>query len=476
MATLNTPELIYQDSCGDCGRRTIQLPEPLPAIGDDFDWLLRDYDSFRLFMLEELAARFSERRRWTPADMEVVIVEALAVVLDQLSDMLDRVQAEAFLETARRPQSVRRLLSLIGYNAIALADEAAAIPSLEYAMAEGLTDKHTRLLAFRPALLRHRADYQAEIDALSAAPRRAMQLYLTDADSILDQTDLGLIESQLNAIQAFFELQPKLVALAQRETLEAYWLFNPHKMDQARQAGPRAIHTQKRMVTEDDYANRLEEHPLVRRAHAYSRWTGSWLSIHVAVVLVSNIPLDIALDATALGSSEAAEQMFDDIEGFHRVRELEPPRWGAAPTARTLIRYYLDAYRMAGQEVFLQDAIAVGIEIALSVRVAANYFQSEIRYSTREVLGTGLNGFFEAGRLQFGEDLHSSDIIERVAALAGVEAVCLNRFKRVGDRYADQSDAGRIQLDGLEIAVCDDNPAEPERGYLRITCHGGRKG
>ncbi len=109
-------KLIYTEGCGDCGERRVELPAPLPEIGDDFDWDVRDYDGFRLFMLEELAARFPERRNWTPADMEVVLVEALSVVLDQLSDMQDRIQAEAFLETARRPDTVRRLLEMIGYQ------------------------------------------------------------------------------------------------------------------------------------------------------------------------------------------------------------------------------------------------------------------------------------------------------------------------------------------------------------------------
>src|SRR5262249_23876688 len=91
-------------------------------IGDDFDWSARDYDTIRIAMLEELAARFPERTRWTPADIEVVLVELLATALDQLSDMADRVTAEAYLETARRPGSVRRLLALIGYDAVAHSD------------------------------------------------------------------------------------------------------------------------------------------------------------------------------------------------------------------------------------------------------------------------------------------------------------------------------------------------------------------
>ena len=110
MAQTPQPLLTFGKSCGDCGQRQVELPRPLPEIGDDFDWLQRDYDGFRLFMLEELAGRFPERSRWTPADIEVVLVEALAVVLDQISDTLDRSQSEAYLDSARRPDSLRRLL------------------------------------------------------------------------------------------------------------------------------------------------------------------------------------------------------------------------------------------------------------------------------------------------------------------------------------------------------------------------------
>jgi hypothetical protein len=93
-----------------------------------------------------------------------------------------------------------------------------------------------------------------------------------------------------------------------------------------------------------------------------------------------------------------------------------------------------------------------------------------------EALGTGPGGFFEPGRLQFGEDLHASDLYQAVMALDGVDNVCLNRFKRLGDRYADMTDLGRIVLQGLEVAICDNDAARPDRGYFRLTFEGGRKG
>lgn len=469
MATTPVPDLRFVPSCGDCGMREVQLPEPLPALGDDFDWLVRDYDGFRLFMLEELAARYPERRRWTPADMEVVIVETLAVVLDQLSDMLDRVHAEAFLETARQPQSVRRLLAMIGYDAVALADDRAHIPDATAPASEAeIEKKRQRLSAFHPALQKYLADYQSAVDELTPLQQGELQDFIDDP--------VSAPETALDVVQMFLDNAPEFVSRARNDTLHRYWSLYPNAMDAARSAGPRAIHTQKRMVTKDDYAERLEDHPLVLRAHAYSRWTGSWQTIGVAVIMRNNISLDQPLTDEAVGSAEALTDLQAKIEDFNRKSNLEEPDWAAAPVARTVLRPYLDAYRMAGQEVFLQDAEWIGINISLSVRVASHYFQSEVRRAVFEALGTGLNGYFAPGRLQFGEDLHASDVIETVMALDGLQAVCLNRFKRVGKRYADQSDAGRIQLDGLEIAVCDNDLQHPERGLLRIVVHGGRRG
>jgi hypothetical protein len=129
VAELPPPTLSFPGIPPDVGERLAHPPDPLPLVGDDFDWQLRDYDSFSTFMLEELAARFPDRSTWTEADLELVLLEAFAAVLDQLSDMLDRVSSEAYLETARRPESVRRLLSMIGYDAVGAAAAAGQIKS-----------------------------------------------------------------------------------------------------------------------------------------------------------------------------------------------------------------------------------------------------------------------------------------------------------------------------------------------------------
>jgi hypothetical protein len=110
------------------------------------------------------------------------------------------------------------------------------------------------------------------------------------------------------------------------------------------------------------------------------------------------------------------------------------------------------------------------------VRVAPNYFQSEVRRALGDVLGTGGAGFFRPGRLRFGEDLRAGDLIAAAMALDGVESVCLNRFRRLGNQVSDQVLSGRIVLSGIEVAICDNDPATPNRGYYRLTLHGGLKG
>lgn len=389
--------LHFRGTCPDCGAREVPLPAAIADVGDDFDWHVRDYDGFRLFMLEELAARFPERKRWTPADLEVVLVEAMATILDQLSDMADRVATEAFLETATRPETVRQLLEFIGY------------------------------------------------DAVAAAKKK---------DHISGQ----------------------LQGDAAAKTVDDYWRVNPHAMEQARRAGPREIHTQKRMVTINDYAVRLREHPLIVHAHAWKEWSGSWYSVRLAVILLQTMQLDRDPDESV--QIEYSEEQKIKITNFHEGVGLTAPNLESSPvpSVRMVLRGYIDAFRMVGQEVILQDPDYIGIYMSLSVRVAANFFQSEMRHEITQVLGHGPGGFFEPGRLSFGEDLYASDVIEALMKLDGIENVCLNRFKRIGSQFPDRAQDGFITVNGLEVAVCNNEAGKTQLGYYRLKLHGGRKG
>lgn len=398
MAESPVPELEFRPLRGDCGQRRARLPAPLPAVGDDFDWSARDYDGIRMAMLEDLAARFPERTRWTPADLEVVLVEALAAMLDGLSDLADRVAAEACLETARCPSSLRRLLRFIGYDAARLA---------------GFTD-----------------DPSGTEDGRTASQK-----------------------------------------------LEQAWMDNPAMMETARRAGPRAVHTQYRMVTVDDYRRRMEEHPLVLRAAADSDWTGSWRTLRVSILLPwPETRLDDPLSGRIDPGSTGGGKIVGEIESFHRQRGIPLPDWTGivSLTYRRLLGSYVGAHRMSGQETLLGDCRPVGIAIALTVAVAPSYFRSEVRRAVEGVLSNESGGMFERGRLSFGEDLHLSNLYQAVTAIDGVQHVEVTEFRRCGVLSPLLPKDGTLALAGTEIAVCDN--VDETRGWYALTLEGGRRG
>lgn len=404
MAELSEPTLEFDGGCPDCGERRAVLPIPLPGVVNDFDWKSRDYDSFRLSMMQELAYRFPERRRWTPADMEVVIVELLAAALDRASHALDAVQGERYLETARRPQSVRRLLKLIGYDAVQRID---------------------------PALL----------EDLPPAPGE-----LPESDE---------------------------------QRLERYWRLNPSAMEDARDAGPRLTGEVRRMVTLADHATILEEHPLVARARARLVWTGAWYTILIAALLEDNLGLDDSLhsgpDPADGTPSELDESLWDEIVEFHRIERLALPPVNISLTPRRLLRVMIEQNRMVGSEVFLETAKSAAVTFVLSVRAKKGYFRSELKQALDQEFTSDQGGFFEPGRLGFGEDLFASDIIEAAMAVEGVEVACLNRFKRVG-AYPDRTAVGVIEIADDEFALCRNDRATPSDGTYRITVNAGEVG
>jgi hypothetical protein len=90
----------------------VAAPGPTPAL----DYLAKDYTSFRQLLLDlvpQLNPRFTERN---PADLGIALVELLAYAGDRLSYFQDAVANEAYLETARRRISVRRLARLVDYR------------------------------------------------------------------------------------------------------------------------------------------------------------------------------------------------------------------------------------------------------------------------------------------------------------------------------------------------------------------------
>ena len=89
---------------------------------------------------------------------------------------------------------------------------------------------------------------------------------------------------------------PLLAAAASeiRNPLAAQGGVEPETMEQVRAYAPAAYRTQKRAVTEADYAAVAGRHPGVQRAMATFRWTGSWHTVFITVDRQDGQPVDAA--------------------------------------------------------------------------------------------------------------------------------------------------------------------------------------
>ncbi len=93
-------------------------PRALPRLpaAPAIDYMAKDYASFRQLMLERMTLAIPSWTERNPSDYGIAAVEVLAYAADYLSYYQDAVATEAYLATARRRVSVRRLARLVDYR------------------------------------------------------------------------------------------------------------------------------------------------------------------------------------------------------------------------------------------------------------------------------------------------------------------------------------------------------------------------
>jgi hypothetical protein len=212
-------------------------------------------------------------------------------------------------------------------------------------------------------------------------------------------------------------------------------------IEEVRQKAPVAFRTQERAVTPEDYARMAERHPLVQRAVANFRWTGSWRTVFITVDPLGGEVVDTAFE--------------EELRGF------------------------LERFRMAGHDVEIEGPHYVALEIELSVCVAPGYFTSHIRKELLEifsnrVLSNGQRGVFHPDNFTFGQPVYISRLYAAAQAVEGVASVEITTFRRQGTLSDLALQSGEILLDALEIARLDNDPNFPDRGILTIKVEGGQ--
>lgn len=225
-----------------------------------------------------------------------------------------------------------------------------------------------------------------------------------------------------------------------RNPLPAQGGIDPESLDQVRLYAPQAFRVPQRAVTADDYAKIAERYPDVQRVRATRRWTGSWYTIFLTVDRKGDRPLDK-----------------DFKQG---------------------LRDFLERFRMAGQDLEIEEPQFVPLKICMTVQVASGYFRNSVKQALMDVFSNrvqpnGLLGFFHPEHLTFGQPIYLSQIIQAAVQIDGVRSVEVTAFQRWGKPPQGEIKAGQITFGPLEIAQLNNDPANPGRGRIEFDMEGG---
>jgi hypothetical protein len=227
-----------------------------------------------------------------------------------------------------------------------------------------------------------------------------------------------------------------------RNPLPARGGTDPETLIEVRQFAPQAFHTQKRAVTEADYAAAAEKHPEVRRAAARFRWTGSWYTVFITI-------------DRALGRPVDEDPVFEEA-----------------------VRRHLDQFRLAGYDLEIQGPVFVPLELAFSICIAPGYFRATVEemlleeFSNRD-LRNGRRGFFHPDNFTFAQPVFVSQLCERALSVAGVAVVAVTTFQRYGWPADNELKRGYLEPADLEIVRLDNDKNFPENGKLTFNLDGG---
>lgn len=161
---------------------------------------------------------------------------------------------------------------------------------------------------------------------------------------------------------------------------------------------------------------------------------------------------------------------------------------GAESDSRSLLHEmdaYLEPYRRMGQDLDVEAAEYVPLDLALSVCVLPDYLQGQVEATllqvfSNSVLPDGSKGFFHPDNLTFGQGIYVSQVIAAAQAVAGVASVSVKRLDRYQALAHPPKKSGSVPPYGVltlgpfEIAQLDNDPDFPENGRLQITLRGGR--
>ena len=217
--------------------------------------------------------------------------------------------------------------------------------------------------------------------------------------------------------------------------------IDPETNAQICRRAPQAFMTQERAITMQDYVNVAESNPQIEDAAAVARWTGSWYTIFITAEPLNNGPL-------------------------------------TKPVLRSLYKSE-NAYRLAGQDVYIKPPEYVSLQIKLAVCVDPEYFQSDVEKALLQALGSGTlpdgtPAFFAPQNFELGGTVYLSPIYAAARAVAGVQTVQAKVFEPQGQNTKMYLRKGYIPMGAFQVARMDNDPSLPDHGRLTLSMQGGR--
>jgi hypothetical protein len=223
-------------------------------------------------------------------------------------------------------------------------------------------------------------------------------------------------------------------------------------VEQVRRRAPEAMRAVlKRAVTEADWVRAAKELDGVSGAVATFRWTGTWLTIFVAVD-----PVDRAV-----------------------LVDLPNGRTRLEPAFEARIRAWLTRFRIAGHDIELRPPRFVGLELTVEVCAKHGYFRTDVQAAVRDalsarVLPDGSRGFFHPDNFTFADAVYLSRLYAAIERVTGVDSVAIRKLTRFGQPQHDELDRGVLPIGPWEIARLDNDPSFAEHGVLTVTARGGK--
>ena len=225
-----------------------------------------------------------------------------------------------------------------------------------------------------------------------------------------------------------------------RNPLAAAGGVDPETMLRISRYAPYSFQTQLRCVTAADYGTMAKALPGVQQALGTIRWTGSWYTAFVSV------------DPSAAWTASLGKSVKTSLNGL----------------------------RMMGTDLVVEQADLVGLNIGLSVCVAAGYFQGDVYAALWKVLVTGdacagITGLLSTKNFTFGSAVYSSPFIAAAQSVVGVVSVTLTAFARMDSPPpANTVPPALLTFGPQEIPCCQNDPNHLDRGLLSISLDGGK--